>query len=399
MIVEIKNRIKLFKEGADTRNPSEIYFFIKKFFIICTQPTFGAYFNENWTWNWKVNHLLALIFTTGVFYATNAYENRGDSTEVWFSICLGMFVFSSLQRLHNFVGGHDKILETIKSIEDYIEIWEKFPESRQILLWYLRLLEKFILCGIVSIFLFGVLIALGPIIIYLVLGEMHLIYVCYIPYVDYTTHPGFEVHVMMHTWMAWCFCLSVVFFAGVVLIFLGMAASQIDILKMSLSVLSKQILDSKVLTEEGERDLHNIYQEHQKLIEFMDTLEELLAVQQLTDHFILGSQMCLSLFICYQGFWLPGYAILVVGTTILLTLDLFGTIIDMKFERLSLEVCNVPWYLMSLKNQKDYLFFLSNTQKTDRLTVGRMVPLCLNTFVRLYKGIYSYFMVLRETQV
>lgn len=111
-------------------------------------------------------------------------------------------------------------------------------------------------------------------------------------------------------------------------------------------------------------------------------------MQNLSDHAVIGVQTCLGLFICMQQFWLVGYILMAAEIVILFMMNLLGTIIEVKLD--------VPWYLISLRNQKMYCYFLGNTQKTDRLSVGGRVPLCLDTFVRFYKGIYSYLMVLRE---
>lgn len=393
----VKNRVKILKTG-DKRKPSEIFLFIIECIRVCGIPIVGDYFDEKWHWNWKVNHLLGLISFTGICYIFNGYENRNDLRDVCFSICLGLYDIMSLQRILNFVGDQGKIVVIVKEIEDFLKTWEKSAKAYQTLMWYFQLIEKCILTGSICIILAGFTIGFGPILIYFIFGRLQLVYVCFIPYVDYTQHPGFEIHVLLHGWISSFFCLGLALSAGFLFILLAMVGIQIDILNIRLSTLSEEMLDNKTPTVKHEQELKSIYHDHQNLLRFMVTVEEMIAIQELFDHVILGAQMCLSLFVCFQEFWFPCCFVMLIDTIILLVLDLLGTIIDMKFEKLSMAVWSLPWYLMKLENQKDYLYFLANTQKTCWLTVGGFVPLSLNTFVRLYKGIYSYCMVLVETQ-
>lgn len=397
MIQDIKNRIKLFKT-EDHRKPFEIYCLIKKSFNKCFEPVVGELFTENWKWSGRCYHALFLIISSGIMYSSNAYENRHNRTEMLFSVCMGLFDILGLQMMYIFCVGHDEIFSIMLKIEDYIKTCEQSPEAQPILLSYLKMLEKVVLIGLVFMLLGGVAMALAPILIYLIFGRMQFLFYCFIPFVDYTSHPGFEIHVVMHGWMVLFFIFAVGPMVGIVVLFLAMAGIEVDILRMRLSGLSETIVKNNDSHAEHERELKRIYYDHQDLVEFMGDLEEMLSMMELMDHFILGSQICMSLFICIQEFWLPGYIIVLFGTGFFFMSNLLGTIIEWKFEKLMMDVWDVPWYLMNLKNQKDYLYFLANTQKTDWLTVGGQAPLCLDTFVRLYKGIYSDLMILRETQ-
>lgn len=397
MIQDIKNRLRFSKTGDD-RKSFEIYSLIKKAYNKCIEPVTGELFRADWKWNWRCHHSLFLCILVGVLYFNMAYENRHNLSDMLFSVCLGLTAVLGLQFFQMFVMKHDEVLGIMMKIENYIKYWETSSEVHPIMLGYLKMLEKVVLIGIFLILLSGVLMAIAPILIFFIFGKMQFIFYCFIPFVDHMKHPGFDIHVIMHAWMVLFFIFSVVPMIGIVVLSLAMAGIEVDILRKRLSTLAANLLKKGLTKEAQERELKGIYQDHQQIVAYMDDVEGMLSSILLFDHFILGSQICMSLFICIQEFWLPGYIIIIFGTGFFFMSSLLGTIIEWKFERLWMDVWDVPWYLMDLKSQKDYLYFLGNTQKTDWLTVGGLAPLCLDTFVRLYKGIYSYLMILKETQ-
>lgn len=216
--------------------------------------------------------------------------------------------------------------------------------------------------------------------------------------IDYKSHPGFEIHVAFHAWCCFCIMTGIGATTIFVLLMLVQNCIEVDVVRARLVILTALIHNSAPDNKEVTALLRDIFDEHQVLNEFLDYCEDILSVQNLSDHAMVGIQACLGLFICLQEVWLSGYFLITIGFVVIFSLDMLGTIIEVKLERLSIDVYDVPWYLMSVKNQKMYRYFLENAQKTQRLTLGGTLPLSLNTFVRFYKGIYSYLMVLREVQ-
>ncbi|XP_063706341.1 odorant receptor 67d-like [Culicoides brevitarsis] len=398
MIEKIKARIKIFKSDTDPRTPFEIFCFIKEIFNKCIEPVVGRFLEDNWRWNFRCYHALFLLVISGVMYSSNAYENRSNRTKMLFSVCMGLFDILGFQMVYIFIIRRDQVFRILKKIEDYIKCCEKKP-GLPILLENLKLMEKVVILASVCILSSGVLMALAPILFYVIFGRMQFIFYCFIPYVDYYGHPGFEIHVAMHAWMVLFFIFAVVPMIGIVLLYLAMSGIEVDVLRNQLSTLKNNLLAEKSSHHQLKALLKQIYKDHLVIVLYIGDVEGMLSYMFLLDQFILGSQIVMSLFICTEEFWLPGYIIVVLGTGFFFMSNLLGTVIEWKFEKLWMDVWDVPWYLMHRKNQEDYIYFLANTQKTDYLTVGRLAPLCLDTFVRLYKGIYSYLMILRETKV
>lgn len=368
---------------------------------ICAKPISGDYFNPNWTWKWNFHifQVIGCCFSTAICYCWTGYENRHELTEFVFSACLIMVDILAMQRVIKFVTDQPKIYEKIEYLLVYTKRWEKVEEAIPVLLWYFRLSRRVIL-GISVIFvILGTLIISFPILYFLIFDEMVLTIQCFIPYINYTKHPGFEIHLVFHTWCSFCAVVGINATLMIVLLMLVQNCIEIDVLKARLKVLTEIIHNIVTKEEDVSYFLKDIFEEHQALNGFLDACEDLFSIQYLSDHFVFGSQTCLALFICLRQFWLPGYLLMIVGFMIILTLHLLGTIIEVKLEKLAFDVYDVPWYMMSVKNQKMYSYFLGNTQNTARFTVGGRVSLSLDTFVRFYKKIYSYLMVLRGLQV
>ncbi|XP_063707898.1 odorant receptor 67d-like, partial [Culicoides brevitarsis] len=238
--------------------------------------------------------------------------------------------------------------------------------------------------------------------IFIISGHLQIVYPLYLPYFDHTTHPGFEIHVIVHAIPIVLFLDILTPLVGTVLIIIVMNCARIDILCERLKILSAMLEDEKNDPKNNKSEitelLKEIFDDHNGLLTYTDNCEELFSFQHLTDHFSGAAQVCLALYGIIMYSWYLGVALIVMMTFMLFTINVLGTIIEVKFDKLLDEIWNVPWYLLDIKNRKSYHFFLSHSQKTDRLSVGGRVPLSLNTFVQLYKRIYSYLMVLLEMQ-
>lgn len=368
---------------------------------VCAKPISGDYFTPNWTWKWNFHifQVIGCCLLTAICYCWTGYENRHELTEFVFSACLIMVDILAMQRLIKFAKDQPKIYEKIEYLLVYTKRWETVEEAFPVLLWYFRLLRRVILGISVILVILGTLIISFPILYFLIFDEMVLTIQCFIPYINYTKHPGFEIHLVFHTWCSFCCLIGINATTMIVLLLLVQNCIEIDVLKARLKVLTGIIHNIVTQEEDVSNLVKDIFEEHQALNGFIDACEDLFSIQYLSDHFVFGIQTCLALFICLRQFWLPGYLLTILGLVIIFTLHLLGTIIEVKLEKLTFDVYDVPWYLMSVKNQKMYWYFLGNTQNTTRFTVGGRVSLNLDTFVRFYKRIYSYLMVLQGLQV
>ncbi|EDS44809.1 conserved hypothetical protein [Culex quinquefasciatus] len=70
-----------------------------------------------------------------------------------------------------------------------------------------------------------------------------------------------------------------------------------------------------------------------------------------------------------------------------------GTILAVKSEQLQLAIYEVPWYKLSLPNQRSMQILLHASQKPVCLTLI-FYPIDMPTFLQMYKTIYSIFTML-----
>lgn len=357
----------------------------------------GDYFYDpNWKWNWHVSLLLFGIAITSTFLVVDGYKSRND----WFHLvnvgCLIPYTMMGFERALLAHSVRKTFSNMFIDLEKFIKKWEQDKEISSILLWYCRFLKKFVF-GCSAFFLVSCFfIMIGPILYYIIFGKMEIVGQLIIPGLDYRSHPGFEAHVALHGWATFVMTTGFSVFINSMVISLALGCAQVDI------IMKKQGLLSELLEKDEKNDkkvgnsLREIYMLHQGMLELVDTIEQLWSIQQCSDHVIFAAQIILVLYILLQKIWLLGFFIISVAILIVFTIDLLGTIIEVKLDKLTIETYNIPWYLLSLKDKKDYYYFFGNTQKTARLTLRRGVPLNLDTFVRFCKGIYSYLMVLRE---
>lgn len=361
----------------------------------------GDYLNRSWTWKWnyKLYNVLCVVILSGLCYIFSGFENRHDLAEFIFSACLIMIDILGLQRLIKWISDQNEILCISEHMLEFTKKWEQMPEGFAVLVWYHRLLHRFTVVYLSMIAFATTTLATAPILYYLLTGKIVLAFQCYIPHIDYQSHPGFEIHVIFHGWCSFYGGYGLTAVTLFVLFTIIQNCIEIDVLRARLKSLTNIIRKTESNEEEITSQLKDIFESHQLLLEYVDSCEDLLSMQNLSDHAVIGILTCLGLFICMQQFWLVGYILMVGAIVILFMMNLLGTIIEVKLEKLSADVYEVPWYLMSLSNKKMFCYFLGNTQKTDRLSLGGRIPLCLDTFVRFYKGIYSYLMVLREMNI
>ncbi|XP_063696937.1 putative odorant receptor 83c [Culicoides brevitarsis] len=383
------------------REPLLTFHFIMKCFHIFATPLVGNFFVSNWKWNLQTFHTCFLLLWTSILYSLNAYEFRHNTDEMFLSLIFELFNIMSIQRFYKFIQQRHLIMLCNEDIRVFTEKWEKRTEGYRILVWYYNLIKTLIIGGMAIFFTTAVIVVLMPIIIYIVTGRLQLVYQMYVPHLDYTTHPGFEIHIFLHSIPIFLFVDALTPLVGFVLITIIMICTRIDILCGRIRTLNSMIEeynDPDENSKEITKLLKEIFEDHDHLLTYTDNCEELFSIQHLSDHFIVAAQICLSLYSIIKYSWYLGFAVIVVTTFMLFTINVLGTIIEIKFEKLLDDIWNIPWYLLDMKNKRSYSYFLGNSQKTDRLSVGGRVSLSLNTFVQLYKRIYSYLMILLEME-
>lgn len=289
----------------------------------CSLPLLGDYFNPKWIWkwNWRLYHMLVCILSTAICYAFSGWKSRHNLSEFVFFACLIMADVMFLQRNISWVNSQPKMSDIRKRLLEFTNRREQVPEAYTVLLSYYRFLHRIVISFTVMIAGIGITLALSPIVYYLITGEMLLVIQCFIPYVDYKAHPGFEIHVVIHGWCSIFAVAGITATALFVLLMLAQICVGIDVLRVRLQNLTCTIRDEESDEREIIELMKEIFEEHQGLVEYIDSCEAILSFQNLSDHCVVGVQACLGLFICLQQFWLPGYALIVLGFLVTFSID------------------------------------------------------------------------------
>lgn len=180
--------------------PQRILLFLFDIIYRTTNTVIGNYFNQQWTWkrSFRSYQFLTFVLVTTLCYARSGYQYRNSLTELVFSVCLIMLDVMALQRIVTWVNNRPQMFTIKDFLFKFTARWEQEPESCAILLWYYRLLRKGIIGMSILMVVNGTLLCVAPVLYYFITGEMIVVLQCFIPYVDHKTHPGFEIHLLLH---------------------------------------------------------------------------------------------------------------------------------------------------------------------------------------------------------
>lgn len=105
------------------------------------------------------------------------------------------------------------------------------------------------------------------------------------------------------------------------------------------------------------------------------------------------SEQTFSLIFLLQVTFFPGYVILVIDVFQLFVPCLVGTVLLVKGDEFYADICKLTWNEMSLRDQKSINIMLSFAKTSKTVSFGLM-KLNLESFLEIFKNIYSYFTVL-----
>ncbi|XP_063708980.1 odorant receptor 67d-like [Culicoides brevitarsis] len=292
----------------------------------------------------------------------------------------------------------DEAIWIIKHLMEFVKKWNEFPETKEVLKWYYKILHRLIfgLLGFTASCI--IILILAPLFCFVLTGQRRMFVQCFIPGLDYNASPGFEIHIIYLGWCGFCIISGIGSLTAFDVLILVQNCIEVDVLRARLLMLKALVRMGNQHNKNLEKSFKEIFVQHQEMNKCMENCEKFLSMQHTTDHFIIGVQACLSLFICMREFWPAGIILFFSGLIVIFLSNLLGSLIDAKLESLANDIYDVPWYLMTVKNRKMYCYFLGNAQKTNRFTLAGYLPLSLNTFARFYKGSYSYLMVLRKIE-
>ncbi|XP_055605509.1 putative odorant receptor 83c [Uranotaenia lowii] len=282
----------------------------------------------------------------------------------------------------------------IKYLEDFHRQQTNHPWNRIILRDLMRnsfLVGKFLIATYLSA-AFG--FALYPIYIYVVYGERVLPLTALLPGINADSHTGYFLTLGFQLFVLGLGLSGMSAADLAILLFVVNLAALVDVFKGSLQELNV-LLEAPIRDEQAIRKkTRDIFLEHGSIENYESELDERYFFINFIQIVSAVSCMSISLFLCYTTNYLPGYAFLVGAFFQLLEFCLLGTIFTVKNNHMIDAIYDVKWYLLPLKERREWNFLLHKSQNAIDLTVGGFSKLNLETFVAIINTIYQYFAIL-----
>ncbi|XP_063703990.1 odorant receptor 67d-like [Culicoides brevitarsis] len=279
---------------------------------------------------------------------------------------------------------------------DIHEKYQKHPGRR-------RALEQ---CIDRSIFMFKIMaviystavlfVLIYPVLYYIVFKEKVTFLTLIVPGIDHRANYGFLVNTFYQVYLLAAAVNGLLVYDGYFMILSVHYSAFVDMFRINLVelglVLSKQLLNSK--RKVVETKLREVLVEHQVCMNFMNHQNECFATACTFQAWSSTWSIVFSLFVNTRGIWLAGFAMLLVGFCQLGQYCIIGTIIDIKNDEALLAIYEVPFHMMSKKEKQDLEFMLHKAQNPNKLYIGGILPLNVETMTEILRSIYEGFTML-----
>ncbi|XP_058447993.1 odorant receptor Or2-like [Malaya genurostris] len=331
-----------------------------------------------------------------VFSVTDLYIFRGDTFN--FSFVLATFFYGVIgcARIGFALRYPEKAAHALQVAVETYRLTSSNHRELEIFQKYTKRLKRAVVMYSALFVGSSVFAMLLPLVVYLWNGQKMLVFGVIVPFVDPESTEGYEINYMYQiSVMLWAIpALTVsqnIYFAMVFNICI-----QYDMLIVKLEELDVLIKNSDAENTNSTiyRNLVQIINYHQRLINFVLEIEDFYSLQIFIEVSASALQIVLTLFTLNTAIWIPGYLMIVISTFQLLVVCVLGTMIDTRSESFTGGIYNISWRRLPKAQQRLVQFSLANSQKPRLLTYGGVTPLNMNLFLTVYQKIYSVYMML-----
>ncbi|XP_068906925.1 odorant receptor 10-like [Tenebrio molitor] len=161
-------------------------------------------------------------------------------------------------------------------------------------------------------------------------------------------------------------------------------------------------LNSKNLEHEVDKEMIKCIQHLQTLLRVSEQLESIYNVQTFFQACVSLGEMCFSLFLLSQTIdqSIGSEITYLFGTSLeLLMYCWFGNRITEASMKLSYSIYEADWLSAKLSTRKKMILTMTRMTKPIYVTIGKITPLTLNTFLTMARGAYSFFTFLKQKQL
>ncbi|XP_060649086.1 putative odorant receptor 83c [Drosophila nasuta] len=234
-----------------------------------------------------------------------------------------------------------------------------------------------------------------PLTVNMFTGDRHLIMQFYVPGIDHTTQWGFWITQGFHVFVLIVGGLGM--FGGDLVILVHLLQSYIfrDVLRLKIDIFNTFVDEpGKQSDSDIQKGLVDMMQFHQLYLSFFarcnDLFYSIVSIQVIT----AASCFILTMFVLLTSVWPGGWAYAVGLASNLYIYCVLGTLVENCNDDLIYEVYNISFYNLNARQQRQVLFMLCKTQRTDMIQVLGVMPLAVSTGLQVTKSIYSVAMMM-----
>lgn len=223
-----------------------------------------------------------------------------------------------------------------------------------------------------------------------------------LPFIDVNTNFGYSVNYLYQSSQVVVATIGYMTFFRIFWLLFGNALVRVDLLKEFLDEL-KDTDDDATITRKIKEiiDLHLEYMRFEIptglpiffkflfLFSSIESIEEVGSTPIFTLAVSTVMQVSIVLLVLSIEMWYPGISVIIVATATLLSVCTLGTILEIKYDQFNAALYTTPWYMMSLKHQKEILVILMASQKKKPITFGNLAEVTVSSFLEVH--IFTYF--------
>ncbi|KAH8345977.1 hypothetical protein KR067_011516, partial [Drosophila pandora] len=351
--------------------------------------------------NWRSYAIIAIsvVFVMGTFYTI--YEGLfigGDWMVLLQCTCQAGAGFQSIAKLIFYIKDRRflwEILDILDATYEHERCGEHYKRCLQEDFQHIKLWMK----GFGILYCIVVLLCvLFPLIYYILYKKKLLMMTFLVPGMNPDTTYGYSLLTSFHFGCMVCGGVGNYAADMYLLFFISSAPVSKNILRCKLQDLDVKLdafkSHNQISSQEIREDMVKIVTWHQKYLRVLECSERVFFVIIFVE-IVTCCVSNLSLMYCIlRGDWPSGKVFIFYSISTFMMYCTLGTIVDNSNLDFMDIVYNFRWYDLPLSEQRTMLFLLRRSQATSGLSVGKMMPLNMQTALQLSKSTYTVLMIL-----
>ncbi|XP_055632423.1 odorant receptor 67d-like [Toxorhynchites rutilus septentrionalis] len=351
--------------------------------------------DPNFRMNKRSYCMLAILSVVYPLIGCSFWRHRHDALIGLKVFLLCTKAIQALSKFYNAINSRRNYPVLLDELQAVLGELQKNPSNESILLKHMTRLnfwQKTI------VYLYRVAMALALIlglVLSVVNGEFTLVLEVHIPFVDEKTFFGYIVTTACHGILVNLAAIVFPAFDSFFMILNLPIGAFIDAIGNEIGELNLLLVDDVSSNQQQiEEKIQRIYRAHQMLVDFETRVDNHYSGHNwilLTANMV---GMVCSVYLAYIKRYYTAYGVLVAMIAQISQYCILGTYVAAKNQRMVEFVYTVSFYNLSIRHQRMIALMLHRAQNATEMCAGRIVPLNMETYVEVLKGMYSYITIL-----